>query len=70
MVILRPDRTPCGPPVTLVFGNRVQAKTCGRSALIGLNDGIANTFTPVLVGHIYEIYAEAGRWKIRGADGP
>ena len=67
-VVLRPDRSPCTSAVTVTFGNRVRVNACGPVALIGLNDGVEDTFTPVSVGHIYEIYPESGRWKVRAAD--
>lgn len=42
--------------------------SCGQTAVIGLNDGVANTFTDAALGHVYEVYPSGGRWKIRGAD--
>jgi hypothetical protein len=66
--VLKPGNAPCGQPVTLTFGNRVRVPACGPQAVIGLNDGVEDTFTPVRAPGVYEVYPSAGRWKVRGAD--
>ena len=67
-MLLRPDRSLCSGPAKITPGNRRRVYSCGQNAVIGLHDGVEPIFTPVQLGHVYEIYPSAGRWKIRNAD--
>ncbi len=68
VVVFKPNKQACTKATRIPSGNRLRLYSCGRSAVLGLNDGAQDIFTNVELGHVYEIYPDAGRWKVRNAD--